>query len=61
MLHNQRLAYAFVVPGAIDKKDTALDIFEWIFGKGKSSRLYKKLVNETQLVTSVSTGFWNLV
>jgi zinc protease len=54
------LAYAFVVPGAIDKQDTALDIFEWILGKGKSSRLYKKLVNETQLVTSVSTGFWNL-
>ena len=54
------LAYAFLVPGAIDKKDTALDIFEWILGKGKSSRLYKKLVNDSQLVTSVSTGFWNL-
>ncbi len=54
------LAYAFVVPGAVDKKDTALDIFEWALGKGKSSRLYKKLVNETQLVTSVSTGYWNL-
>ncbi len=54
------IAYAFVVPGAVDKKDTALDIFEWILGKGKSSRLYKKLVNETQLVTSISTGFWNL-
>jgi len=54
------IAYAFVVPGAVEKKDTALDIFEWIIGKGKSSRLYKKLVNETQLVTSVSTGYWNL-
>jgi zinc protease len=54
------LAYAFVVPGAVDKKDTALDIFEWVLGKGKSSRLYKKLVNETQLVTSISTGFYNL-
>ncbi|HSC25382.1 MAG TPA: pitrilysin family protein [Candidatus Babeliales bacterium] len=54
------LAYAFVVPGMIAKKDTALDIFEWILGNGKSSRLYKKLVNELQLVTSVSTGFWNL-
>ena len=54
------LAYAFVVPGAVEKKDTALDIFEWILGKGKSSRLYKKLVNDTQLVTDVSTGFWNL-
>jgi len=54
------VAYAFLVPGASEKKDTALDIFEWILGKGKSSRLYKKLVNESQLVTSVSTGFWNL-
>jgi zinc protease len=54
------LAYAFVVPGATEKKDTALDIFEWIFGKGKSSRLYKKLVNDTQLATSVSTGSWGL-
>jgi zinc protease len=54
------LAYVFVVPGAREKKDTALDIFEWIIGKGKSSRLYKKLVNETQLATSVGTGYWNL-
>ena len=54
------LAYAFVVPGAVEKKDAALDIFEWVIGKGKSSRLYKKLVNDSQLVTSVSTGFWNL-
>ncbi len=54
------LAYAFVVPGATEKKDTALDIFEWILGKGKSSRLYKKLVNEFSLATDISTGFWNL-
>lgn len=54
------LVYAFLVPGAVDKKETPLEIFEWILGKGKSSRLYKKLVNDTQLVTSVSTGFWNL-
>lgn len=54
------LAYAFVVPGAREKQDTALDIFEWILGKGKSSRLYKKLVNEFSLATDVSTGFWNL-
>jgi len=54
------LAYAFVVPGSIDKKDSAMDIFEWILGKGKSSRLYKKLVNDTQIATSVSTGSWGL-
>ncbi len=54
------LAYAFVIPGAIDKKDTAIDIFEWILGNGNSSRLYKKLVNDTQLATSVSVGSWGL-
>ncbi|HLW72795.1 MAG TPA: pitrilysin family protein [Candidatus Babeliales bacterium] len=54
------LAYAFLVPGSIAKKDTAIDIFEWILGKGKSSRLYKKLVNNSQLATSVSTGNYNL-
>lgn len=54
------LAYAFVVPGSIEKKDTALDIFEWVLGKGKSSRLYKKLVNDTQLATSIATGSWGL-
>jgi zinc protease len=54
------LMYAFVVPGAIEKKDAALDIFEWIIGKGKSSRLYKKLVNESQLATSIGTGSFGL-
>jgi zinc protease len=54
------LAYAFVVPGSTGKKDTALEIFEWIIAKGKSSRLYKKLVNETQLATSIETGSWGL-
>jgi len=54
------LMYAFVVPGAIEKKDAALDIFEWVIGKGKSSRLYKKLVNESQLATSIGTGSFGL-
>ena len=54
------LTYAFVVPGAAEKKDAALDIFEWIIGKGKSSRLYKKLVNDTQLATSIGTGSFGL-
>lgn len=54
------LMYMFVVPGASDKQDVSLEILEWILGKGKSSRLYKKLVNETQLATDVSVGFWNL-
>lgn len=54
------LLYMFVVPGGSEKQDAPLEIFEWILGKGKSSRLYKKLVNNTQLATDISTGFWNL-
>src|SRR4030095_12392726 len=54
------LVYMFVVPGAIAKKDTALDILELVIGNGKSSRLYKKLVNEFSLATDVSTDFWSL-
>ncbi len=52
------VVYAFVVPGAAEKKDTALDIFEWVLGEGKSSRLYKKLVNDTQLATDINVGSW---
>ncbi len=54
------MACMFVVPGAEKKQDSILEILEWVIGKGKSSRLYKKLVNDTQLATDVSTGFWNL-
>lgn len=54
------LMYMFVVPGATEKHDASLEIFEWILGKGKSSRLYKKLVDQAQLATDVSVFFWNL-
>ncbi len=48
--------YAFIVPGMKDQKDTALELLSRIIGKGKSSRLHKKLVNETQLAISVSAS-----
>lgn len=54
------LMLAFTVPGAREKCDYLLGILEYVIGKGRSSRLYKKLVDETQLATSVSTGFWDL-
>ncbi len=47
------ITYAFIIPGASAKIETALDIFNMIFSKGKSSRLYKKLVNQLQLATDV--------
>lgn len=46
---------AFVVPGSTSGKDTVLDLISWILGNGKGSRLYRKLVDELQLVTSLET------
>lgn len=45
--------YAFVTPGLKDKQDYIAHIAEWIFGKGRGSILYKKLVNELCYVTSL--------
>ncbi len=44
---------AFEVPGARQKIAYPLDVIAWVLGNGKGSRLYKKLVDELQLVTSV--------
>lgn len=46
--------FAFTVPGVQSKKDNILHLISWILGKERSSRLYKKLVDELQLVTSIS-------
>jgi len=48
--------YTFVVPGAKEKKDHILELIARILGKGKGSRLYKKLINKEKLVTSVSAA-----
>jgi len=49
---------AYLVPGASEKKDDVLDVINYILFGGKSSRLYKKLVDELQLVTSLAAGNW---
>lgn len=54
------LVYAFVIPGARTKNDYVVQIIEWVLAKGKGSRLYKKLVNDLQYVTSVEIGCWDL-
>ncbi|MEX0849618.1 MAG: pitrilysin family protein [Candidatus Dependentiae bacterium] len=47
--------FAFVVPGAKEKLAHLTDVISNILGGGKSSRLYKKLIDERQLVTSLDT------
>lgn len=51
---------SFVVPGSRAQADDVLEITSYILGEGKSSRLYKKLVNELQVATSVETFTWDL-
>ncbi len=46
---------AFVIPGLREKQSYLVDVISWILGNGKGSRLYKKLVDELQLVTHIET------
>jgi zinc protease len=50
----------FLVPGSAQKQDHVLRLLEWVLARGKSSRLYKKLVDEQKLVTSIQAGTDNL-
>lgn len=51
---------AWLVPGAQSKNEQLLDVLALILGNGKGSRLYKKLVDELQLVTSFSAFAFKL-
>jgi zinc protease len=51
---------AFVVPGAQAGVDYALDALSWILAEGKSSRLYRRLVDEEQLATAVEPLHYDL-
>jgi zinc protease len=51
---------SWVVPGAREKLDYTLDVLSWILGMGKSSRLYRLLVDELQLVTDVEVFNYDL-
>lgn len=49
---------AFMVPGASKKMEHVLEIGSLALGEGKGSRLYKKIVDDLQLATSLSTSTW---
>ena len=53
-VQNESLAVGFHVSKAGDSDSYALDLLADMLGGNKSSRLYKKLVYESQLVSSVS-------
>lgn len=50
----------FVVPGSTAKQDDLLEITSYLLGAGKTSRLYKKIVEDLELATSLETFVWNL-
>lgn len=52
--------FTFVTPGTRDKQDYALQSIAWILGKGKSSRLYRRLVEELGIATSVDASYDDL-
>jgi predicted Zn-dependent peptidase len=49
-----RLAIAYHKPTMPDKDDYVFDLIDQILGSGRTSRLYRSLVEEQQLATSVS-------
>lgn len=54
------LIFAWVLPGAREGNDFVHDVLSWIVGSGRSSRLYKHLVEEKQLATEVETFVYDL-
>lgn len=51
---------AYLIPGVKSKLDYAVDVTSWILGSGRSSRLYKKLVDELELVIDLSSFAYDL-
>jgi zinc protease len=48
--------FTFLIPGTDAKKEHLSNLLSWVLGKGKSSRLYKKLVDELHLATSLDAS-----
>ena len=51
---------AWPLPGAHSKTEDVFDITNLILGEGKASRLYRKIVDQLHLATSLETFYWSL-
>jgi zinc protease len=51
---------AWEIPGSVNKIDYLVNIILWVLADGKGSRLYKKLVDELELVTDVDVFSYDL-
>lgn len=54
-IQQPQVLFAFEIPGARAKKAHIASLVSLILGQGNSSRLYKKIVDELQLATSISS------
>ncbi len=52
---------AWTLPGLQAKNKSLIDTVVRILGSGKGSRLYKKLVDEQQLATSLDCFYWDIL
>lgn len=48
----------YLIPGLQSKNEHLMDLITMILGNGKGSRLYRKLVDEEQLVTDLGANPW---
>lgn len=55
--HLPMIVMAYKVPSYPNKDSLSLEILSTILGEGKSSRLYKKLINEKNLVVDIGTSY----
>lgn len=51
---------AYSIPGAKNKLDYVIDVISLLLGSGRGARLYKKLVDELELVTDIETFSYDL-
>jgi zinc protease len=54
-LNKPIMMLAFEIPGTKERKDYLIDLLNWILGSGRSSRLYRVLVDELKLATNVDS------
>lgn len=51
----------YTVPGLTNPSSHIIELLSWVIGLGKGSRLYKILVDEQKLVTSLSAYHWDIL
>lgn len=52
--------FGYIVPGLKARMDYVLDCLTWIIGSGKGSRLYKRLVEQENIVSDVNCFVYDL-